>query len=157
MIEAYLPRGAWTFDYFTSGATTPLARQIVRTRARALTQSEANASPHVSLDSAYMLTTGNVTSLRSRALPQGSPATPFLYPLEGLKSLSYAWERELAAKEPPLPLVATRVFGFVNDFSSAPSKIRDFSQTVVPTLAIQQATVSCSVKPGIFYCDSDGN
>ncbi|MFL6716498.1 MAG: hypothetical protein ACJ8G3_09070 [Burkholderiaceae bacterium] len=156
-IAAYLPRGAWTFDYFTSAATTPIARQIVRTRARALTQSEANASAQLGLLSAYTLTEGSLASLRSRAYPQTNPPSALLFPLEGLRSLSYAWERPSTAAESPLPLVSTRVFGFVIDFLSPAGTINDFTESVDLTPAMRNATLPCSFNASPLHCDSGGN
>jgi hypothetical protein len=159
MIQAYLPRGIWVFEYFTDGTTAPIARQTVRTKARALTQSEAGASAQLNPGTAYTLTANSLASLLSRAMPQTNPPTTFLFPLGGLKSLSYEWAQLSPASEPVLLPVSTRVYGFVDASGSMPyggTSVRDFSETTDLTPGTRKATVSCTNSLYLVRCGSDG-
>ena len=162
-IAAYPPRGIWTFEYFTSAAAAPVARQTVRTRARALTPRELFATTfklnpvnrlRETTRSYYTITSQSMKPLVDRMNPLLPPATLFL-PLAGLTSTSYEWSATPGASPPPLLPLSIRVFGFMIDPSAIPS-VRDFIDKIDLTPEMRQATVSCGVNSQSSHCDANG-
>lgn len=151
-IAVYPPRGAWTFDYFTNGDSTLLARQIVRTRARALTQSEIEASGQLNPLTAFVLDQDSLKALRSRQDPQTNPATTLIFPLGGVTSLSYGWTQYGQGTAPALPPIFTRIYGFLYDSFSIPTA-RDFSESVDLRPETRTATLPCSIRVGVPHCN----
>nr|WP_217344596.1 carboxypeptidase-like regulatory domain-containing protein [Noviherbaspirillum sp. L7-7A]MBV0878759.1 carboxypeptidase-like regulatory domain-containing protein [Noviherbaspirillum sp. L7-7A] len=164
MIQAYLPRGVWVFEYFTGSSITPVARQNVRTKARALTLGEASASAQLDPDSAFTLTPSSLASLRSLPRPQTDPSSASPISLGGLTSLDYDWAKESQDRAPVLLPVFTRVYGFADDNGSMSygnfpygglGAVLDFSRITDLTPTTRKAAVTCGDSIYLAQCGSD--
>jgi hypothetical protein len=153
MIAAYPPRGVWTFAYFQTGATTPVATQTVRTRARAMTLDEFTSATVV--EGSALFDSKSLAALRARQNPQVPALTPFLIPLSGLPSTAYAWSPFLSKSGNQLLPVSIRVFGFVFNQGAIPP-YQDFSDFLSLSPTARSATIPCTNASNAVHCDAQG-
>ena len=153
IIASYPPRGIWRLEYFKAGSASPVARQLVRTRARALTISElgaSNSNPFY----IYHLTNESLAPLWERINP-ASTGSGLYVPLKDLPSTSYAWYNIATPPFTPLVPVSIRVVGTLLTPVSIPP-IQDFVDEVSLSSDMLQATVPCGVNNAVPHCDGQG-
>lgn len=154
IIASYPPRGIWKLEYFKAGSAGPAARQLVRTRARAMTISELGASRSVNPLYSYYVTNESLAPLLER-INLSSPGSGLYLPLTDLASTSYGWTT--IAKPPLTPLVpvSIRVLGTLLTPVSIPP-IQDFVDDASLSADMLEATVRCGVNNAVPHCDGQG-
>lgn len=154
MIASYSPRGIWTMEYFTEKSATPVARQTIRTRARAMSMDELAVSPSLSPIRAYIVTVESLAPLRER-LNSSTAGSGLHLPLQDLLSTSYAWSTIAKPPFTPLVPVSIRVLGTLLTPSSIPP-LQDFVDSIDLKPDMREATVPCGFDPGVLHCDAQG-
>lgn len=154
MIASYPPRGIWTMEYFTEKSTTPVARQTVRTRARAMSMEELGSNLSVTPLYAFSLTQESLSPLLAR-LNNATAASGLSLPLQDLPATSYAWSTIAKPPLKPLVPVSIRVLGKLLAPASIPP-LKDFADSIELHPDIRQATVPCARGTGVLHCDAQG-
>lgn len=155
IIASYPQRGIWTMEYFTNKSGSPVARQTVRTRARAMSLQELSESGLVSPLRAYTLTLKGLDPL----LPEPTAPAPeksLFFPLQDLRSTSYAWSTIAPPPyTPPLAPMSIRVLGRRITPESIPPYV-DFVDSVALPPDTRQAKVPCESNTFVSHCDAQG-
>jgi len=154
MIAPYPPCATWTMEYFTEKSTTPVARQTVRTRVRAMSMEELGSNLSVMPLHAFSLTQESLSPLLAR-LHNATAASGLSLPLQDLPATSYAWSTIAKPPLKPLVPVSFRVLGMLLAPASIPL-LMDFADSIELDPDIRQATVPCARGTGIFHCDAQG-
>jgi hypothetical protein len=152
-IASYPPRGIWIMEYFTGKSALPVARQMVRTKARAMSIDEIGSNPSASPFSSYHISDDSLAPLLDR-LYSSSPGSGLFLPLQGLASTSYTWTTLAKPPDSPLLPIFIRVQGTVLTSSIPP--FLDFEDNADLTPDMRQVTVGCGFKSGVLHCDSQG-
>jgi hypothetical protein len=154
VIASYPPRGMWTLEYFTGKSATPVARQTVRTRARAMSVEELSLNRSVDPSISYSLTPGSLAPLLDR-LNNATAASGLFLPLQDLPSTFYAWSALADPSVKPLVPVSIRVLGTLLTPVSIPPFL-DFVDSVDLRPDMREATVPCRFGSGVLHCDAQG-
>ncbi|WP_194711214.1 hypothetical protein [Noviherbaspirillum soli] len=155
IIASYPSRGIWTMEYFTKMSGSPVARQTVRTRARAMSLQELSESGLVSPLRAYTLALKGLDPL----LPEPTapdPVKSLFFPLQDLRSTSYAWSTIAPPPyTPPLAPMSIRVLGRRITPESIPPYV-DFVDSLALPPDTRQAKVPCELNTFVSHCDAQG-
>jgi hypothetical protein len=155
IIASYPQRGTWTMEYFTNMRGSPVARQTVRTRARAMSLQELSESGLVSPLRTYTLALKGLDPL----LPEPNAPAPdksLFFPLQDLRSTSYAWSTIAPPPyTPPLAPVSIRVLGRLMTPESIPPYV-DFVDSVDLPPDTREAKVSCEFNTRVSHCNLQG-